>query len=354
MQQLKDRFFVHPAFVWVLVILSLTLALPLSWMYLSLMVLFIMPVLSIWLSYDRQKLWAPLSLALIFAALVKSIGPLYGFIAVVYLLPISACVWLCTQKDVSLLKSMVLSMITYGSTILVFTLLVRTIWGVNAIDIAATYVIEKIQGLPYLDEVLYILLSNGFLSQVGLLDGAPIFVEGVQGIVLTQVARAELLMQIQSIIIQYLSLLLPSLLISYNILLSSCGLAFAQSYSKTSHILPRSLPFSKWQLPLEAKNYWWIALLIYASSFMVEGSLSYPLAYLTQAIATVFIALRLSFLAFTTRRFRSKNIRLILLIIAYFMFPQFLAIIGYAEWVFNLKNRHFSTQTNDQIRRNKE
>jgi hypothetical protein len=344
MQQLKGRFFIHPAFVWVLIVVTFTAMLPLSWMYLLLMTLFIMPPLFVWLAFDQQKLWAPVALAIIFAAFCKTTNALYGLVAIIYLLPISICVWLCVQKEVSLLKSMFFSVVTYGTTLLVFTLIIRSIWGVQAFDLAGIYAVEKMQGISYLDEVLYLLLSNGFLSQEGLLDGAPIFVEGVQGIVLTQAARSELLMQMQSIITQYLSLLLPTMLISYNILLSSAGLAFAQSYSKTGYILPQSVPFSRWQPLPESRKFWWVVVLVYLLGLMGEGSLGYTLAYLNQAILTVFTVLGLSFLALVTRKMRSKNLRFVFLLLAYFIFTPLIGIIGFTDWVSNLKYKVLATQ----------
>lgn len=77
---------------------------------------------------------------------------------------------------------------------------------------------------------------------------------------------------------------------------------------------------------------------------MGEGSLGYTLAYLNQAILTVFTVLGLSFLALVTRKMRSKNLRFVFLLLAYFIFTPLIGIIGFTDWVSNLKYKVLATQ----------
>jgi hypothetical protein len=191
--------------------------------------------------------------------------------------------------------------------------------------------LKGLEGMPGRDSFLYSLWRAGFISH-SQEAGAQVFQTLGDGWTFKPEILAEFIKQLRSRIISLTSSLMPGLLTTFTISLSALGTGFAITLGLMRASCPDlgMPPFSRWHLPRTVGRRMWV---LAAGYLLAAFSNSMVLQVAGQMMYNVFFALfaiqGLAIVDFKLKaRGRKPAIRLILLLLLYFLLSPAALLIG--------------------------
>lgn len=292
--------------------------------------LILFPFLLILVSAQGGILTALLSVLLMLLAAVKVYGT-SGLWLALYLLPMSVAFLVCLEIRLpffktagAVLPSLILSMIA------LFLIFQRKAGG-DLYGALAQSAIDGLENFPARDNLLYTFWKGGLLSH-GQEAGAQVFADAGSGWTFTPEVVQEFYKQIQVRISALAASLMPGMLTTYSISLSTLGLGFAVHLGSKRNACPDlgMPPFSLWHIPRPVgKKLWFLA----AGYLLALLSQSLLLRMAGQMMYNVFFALyAVQGLSVLDYRFKARGmragLRLLLLAAIFALLPPLAMMFG--------------------------
>lgn len=254
-----------------------------------------------------------------------------GLWLALYLLPPAAVFLVCLEIRLPFFKTA--GMVLAASVLSMITLFVIFQYrsGGDLYGALAGSAIEGLEGLPARDSLLYSLWRAGFISH-SQEAGAQVFQTLGDGWTFKPDVLAEFIKQLRSRISDLTASLMPGLLTTFTITISTLGSGFAVTLGKRRASCPDlGMPaFSRWHLPRTVGRRMWV---LAAGYLLAAFSGNRVLQVAGQMMYNVFFALfaiqGLSVVDFKMKsRGRKPALRLILLLLLYFLLSPAALLIG--------------------------
>ncbi len=223
----------------------------------------VFPALLLWVAAVGGILPTALALMVMLLGAQRVFGG-DGWLLAVYLAPMAAVFLACLKMRVPFFKTAALVFAALVFSALFLFLLFQKRSGGDVYGAVAQSAIDGLQGLPARDGFLYALWRSGFISH-GQEFGAQVVVEAAGGWTFKPEVLAEFYKQIRPRVSALASALMPGLLTTFGIVLSSLGLGFAVHRGARRGACPDlgMPPFSLWHLSRALGRKLWLLALGY-------------------------------------------------------------------------------------------
>lgn len=337
------------------ILLTLALALlvsslPFSALYLIIFTLFLAPPAMLVISAAGGWLAAMACLTIIAAVHGNSFGGPGIVIVLAYLLPAAAAFLWCLDTDMAFVKSATLLLIVYAASVTAVYLALQSFAGGELFNLAANTLEETLDNLPQKDTILYTLWKSGFLSLSGFAEGTPVFDESTAVLTFLPNVRDEFYAQLRTRVSIWMRALVPTLLSSYSLQLSSLGLGLAvhianKVVQKEAGIL-KMPPFAVWHIPKTASRYLWPLVIGYVMGRMASDTMAYTGQMMYAVFNTVYVIQGSAALYWW---FRSRSVGAaigkVLVLMVLLILPPVLFWMGLADQLLDFRHlRHMPDQ----------
>jgi len=204
-----------------------------------------------------------LALLLMMLGALRVYGP-DGLLLGVYLAPMNAVFLACLERKVPFFRTAALAFGAFVLSALFLFLLFQRRSGGDVYGAVAQSALDGLEGLPSRDSLLYALWRSGFISH-GREAGAQVVTESAGGWTFKPEILEEFYKQIRVRVSALASALMPGLLTTFGIFLSTLGLGFAVHRGARRGACPDlgMPPFSLWHLPRSLGRKLWLLALGY-------------------------------------------------------------------------------------------
>ena len=317
-------------------------SLPFSGLYLITFTLFLMPAAMLVISSAGGWLTALICLAAIAGIHGTVFGAAGILITVAYLLPTTAAFLWCLDTDTAFIRTAPLLLFIYAASVTIVYLMLQSMTGGELFLFAADKMEEALNDYQQKDTILYTLWKGGFLSLSGLAEGTPVFDESTAALTLLPNIRLEFYAQLRTRVSIWMRALIPTLLSSYSLQLSSLALGFAVHVRNRIIVrenVPMQMPpFTTWHIPRTAARYLWPLVIGYFMGRMANETLAYTGQMMYAVFNTVYAIQGAAALYWWLRGRRvGMGIGKALVLIVLFILPPVLFWMGLADQLLDFR-----------------